>query len=1097
MQANSSYSQKTKISLDVGNATMEEVIDVIEANTEFKFIFNTKTVNLKRKVSISVKKVPIKRVLDLLFSKEGIRYEVEDRKILLTRAKMKASVMEVESAETSELPQILVSGTITDQDGTPLPGANILEKGTTNGTQADFDGNFSISVEDESAVIVISYVGFATKEVNLNGMTNLTITLEESAAGLDEVVVVGYGSQKKSDLTGSITSLQPDDFNKGTSSSPDQLILGKAAGVRISESSGEPGGAMNINIRGASSINATNQPLYVIDGFAIDNSPMLSGASSSAQLGNSAARNPLNAINPSDIASIQVLKDASATAIYGSRGANGVIIVTTKSGKHNEKTVFDFSSSVGVQNVSKRIDLLTTSEFIDVINGISSDAGNGVVYDESAIASIGDGTDWQDAIYRSAIIQNHNLSMSGGSEKSSYYLSLNYFNQEGVVKNTGIEKYIGRFNFNQNVGERVKLGVNINRSVVKDQNGIDGTNINEFGGPIYTALLYDPTAPIYNEDGSFYRSPNLTINNPVSLIEGVDSNTKTHRTIANMFVNYNLLTGLDAKFNFGYDNLTSQRDIYNSTLTIFGGPVNGIADKALLERENILFEYTMNYKKELFENHFFNLLGGVTYQDFISNSFAGGISGFPSDDLGTNNLGLGDTNSDNLQSSKARNSLFSYLTRLNYNLYNKYLLTASFRADGSSRFGENNKYGYFPSFALGWKINEEEFIPDVFNELKLRTSWGETGNQGIGNYQSLSTYQVGTYVALNDNLFRGVAPSRMGNPNLKWERTAQFNLGLDIGIINGRLSGSFDFFDKKTTDLLIALPIPSGTGFNSITSNVGSVRNHGFEFLINSTNINTENFEWSTSFNFSAIKNEVIDLGDSESIINEFTIIEEGSPLNSYYGYEITGIFQQGDDIANSSQPSSQTGYPIFKDLNGDNRITSDDRQILGDPFPDFTYGLQNTLRYKRFGLDFFIQGQEGVELVNRNVIESMYPLNFGRNRIAEQVLNRWTPQNTQTKWPSGVSPTAYGGGQLNSLTIQDASYIRLKTVQLSYDFPSLDIDFIKSARVYIVGQNLVTITDYEGYNPESNSGGLSAAQIDYNGYPLARTIQLGLNVSF
>ncbi|MCK0135715.1 TonB-dependent receptor [Arenibacter sp. S6351L] len=1096
------YSQKTRISLEMNDVQLSEVLNRIETISEFKFFVDTQKIDVKRAVDIKADKEKIFDILDKLFKGTNITYEVYKKQILLKKVEIAPTAPKSFGIDQSFIEldkyQQTITGTITDENGTPLPGANIIEKGTTNGTQADFDGNFAITLAENNAILLISYIGFSTKEIGLNGQTILNVQLEESASALDEIVVVGYGTVKKSDITGSVSSISDKDFNPGVNASVDQLIQGKASGVQIAQTSGEPGGGVSVRIRGSSSINAGNQPLYVIDGLPIDNGTLLSSGGSAGVGSNQNPRNPLNSLNPSDISSIEILKDASATAIYGSRGANGVVLITTKQG-NSGKIKVDYEGYSGMQTIAKRIDILSTQEYISSINDISVEGGQGPVFNSSDISNIGAGTDWQDQIYISAPVASHNLSMSGGNENTTFRTSLNYFNQDGIVKNSGIEKYIARVNINSKIGENINVGININSSVIKNNNQIDGVNTNEQAGPIYSSLLYDPTESVFNEDGSFSRSSNLTINNPLSLIEGISNTDKINRTFGNVFIDYEILKGLSTKLNFGYDNQNVIREIYNSRLTIRGQSENGIASITTLNRSNQLVEFTMNYVKEFNEKSTLNILGGTTYQNFLDSQFSGTISGFPSDATGVDNLNLGDDNFDGLGSNKAGNSLLSYIGRINYNYLNKYLLTGTLRADGSSRFGENNKFGYFPSFAFGWKLDKESFVPDIFDELKLRASWGITGNQDIGNYNSISTYSSGLSAILDDQLATSLRPSRIANPNLKWESTAQIDIGIDARILGGRVSATLDYFNKETRDLLINKPLPTASGYESILSNVGKMRNSGMEILLNSINISQENFMWSTTLNFSSIKNKITDLGNSSDIITGFvqnvgntSIYRVGEPAASYYGYIVSGIFQSQSEVEASAQPDSQPGYPVFKDVNGDRKISPADQVVIGNPYPEFTYGIQNTISYKDLSFDFFIQGQQGADLININRIESMYPANFRRNRIAEQALNRWTPDNPDTKWPSGINPNAYGGGKVNSLMVDDASYLRLQSIRLAYNIP---VKFARLMEVYVTGQNLITLTNYIGANPESNSFGRSNVKLDYNGYPLARTWVLGLKI--
>lgn len=1091
------YSQNTKLALDLQQVSVEQVLNEIKAQSEFNFLYRSDLIKELPKVDIKANKVSIEQILDQVLVPYGFTYEIYDNTVVIRKH------TSAESGIKSAPQQIEMSGKVTDENNEGLPGVNVLVKNTTIGTVTDIDGNYKLSVPDDAAILVFSSIGYITQEIPINGRTTIDVQMAEDVQSLSEVVVIGYGTVEKSDLTGAVSSLKSEDLNPGANASVDQMMSGRAAGVQISQSSSEPGGGLSIRVRGASSINASNEPLYVIDGFPIDNSPNLASGGSAQVAENQSPRNPLNSLNPNDIESIEILKDASATAIYGSRGANGVILVTTKKGKSGELTL-SYNTYTGIQQVAKKMDILSADQYIDVINDLSVAQGNDLVFSDADIAAIGDGTDWQEQIYRSAPVTDHNLSLSGGNEKTTVFASLNYFSQDGVVKNSGITRYIGRINLESQIGEKVDIGLNLNTSLVMDNNGIDGINTNENAGPIYASLLYDPTEPIYDEDGNFAQSSNLTVNNPVSLISGITSENKTNRTIGNFFVSYDFFDGLSAKLNVGADRQDSRRDIYNSRLTIRGGPAGGIANISVLERSNYLMEYTMNYNKNINENHALTILGGVTYQKFINRLFTGSISGFPSDDLRTDNLGLGDTNTDNLSSNHEENTLLSYLGRINYNLYNKFLFTGSIRADGSSRFGQNNKYGYFPSLAVGWKLSEENFIPEYFDQLKLRASWGQTGNQEIGNYGSLLTFGTGPDVVFNNTIQNSAVPQRIANPDLKWETTEQFNVGIDASILDGRISGTLDYFYKNTNDLLFNLPLPRSSGYQSVLTNVGEVENKGVEFLISSNNISKVDFQWNTTFNFAAIKNKVLDLGRVEEIVTggiqsvgNTAIIKEGQPLASYYGYQVTGIFQESDDIEGSAQPNAQPGFPVIADLNDDGMITPADQTILGDPFPDFTFGFQNSFNYKNWRLDMFIQGQQGAELLNINVIESLYPANFRRNRLAEQALNRWTPENTGTVWPSGVNPNAYGGSKVTSLVLQDASYIRLKNVQLSYNVPIENIGFLSSLRLYATGQNLFTLTDYIGFDPEANSFGRSNVRVDYSSYPLARTFLLGLNARF
>lgn len=1002
-----------------------------------------------------------------------------------------------------------ISGNITDsENGDPLIGASVLIKGTGTGTVTDFNGDFSLAA-NRGDVLAITYTGYQDQEVTVGAQTQLNIEMT-SGVLIDEVIVIGYGTVKKSDLTGSVSSMKEEDFNKGVNNAVEQLIQGRAAGVQVSQTSSEPGGGASIRIRGANSITAGNEPLYVIDGLPIDNSNLISGSGNgggeSAGVGSTVVgRNPLNALNPADIESIEILKDASSTAIYGSRGANGVILITTKKGKAG-KTAVNYDAYYGHQELPKRLDILNTAEYIQVMNEIAAEEIGSEIFSSADISAIGAGQEWQSEVLTSAPMQNHNLSLSGGSEKTTYFASVNYFDQDGVVRNTGIKKFGGRLNLNHKVGDRFNINFNLNTSVSFDDYAIDNSATNEAQGPVYASILYDPTVPIFDPNGAggFFSSPDLTVNNPVSLVEGIESKGQTNRTFGNVTMDYEIIDGLVAKLNFGSDRQTVRRDLYNSRATFRGSAAGGIANIATLELTNYLAEYTMNYTKEIDENNRFSVLGGITWQDFQSRTFSGTIQGFPADATGTDNLGLGNTDVDNLRSNRAGNQLLSYLGRVNYTLNNKYLFTASLRADGSSRFGRNNKYGYFPSVAVGWKLTEEDFIPEGV-DLKLRASWGKTGNQEIGNFASLSTFASGGDAILNNSIFAGTQPSRIANPDLKWETTTQTNIGIDFGFLEGRINGTIDWFQKKTDDLLLNLPLPASSGFGSILTNVGKVENSGIELLVNATVINQGALRWNTGFNISAIKNKATDLGGLDRIITgglanvgNSAIITPGEPIYSYYGYEVTGIFNTQQEVDNSAQPSSKPGYPIFADINNDGKITPDDQKILGKPFPDFTFGWNNSFSYKGFSLDVFISGSEGVQNINVQAVQSLYPANFRRNKFRKQFIDRWSPSNQDATYPSGVSPAAYGGGKVNTLTIEDASFIRLKNATLSYNFPVRNSTVFSNLRVYVSGINIFTISDYIGWDPDASlRGNTTVARADDNAYPLTRSWLFGLSVGF
>lgn len=1004
------------------------------------------------------------------------------------------------AAFQSHAQSVSIQGKVTSAtDQSPLPGINVLIKNSTTGTTTNTEGKFEIPA-DSKAVLVFSAIGYVTQEVEVKGRTQLTVQLNDDTRQLNELVVVGYGTQKKRDLTGSVSSLDSKDFNKGVQTSVDQLIAGRSAGVQVTQSSSEPGGGVTVRIRGANSINANNEPLYVIDGLPVNNSSVVPG---STLVNEQAPRNPLNALNPNDIESVEILKDASATAIYGSRGANGVILITTKKGTKGKLNV-NYSVSGAISEVTRRVPMLNATQYMSLLNDLRADQKQQPEFSAEQIAQVGKGTYWQDEIFKKGYLQNHQLSFSGGQDKFTYYASLNYLDQKGVVISSGIKKYIGRVNLNY-TDDKFKFGLSLNSSQVKDDFVPNGVSVNEGAGVVNTAIFQDPTLTIKNPNGTWTQTQIVNLENPLGLANEVSDFASTNRTFASVFAEYFFSPELSAKINFGTDRQDSRRDIFTSRLTKRAEGTKGIASVLTSSASNNLVEFTARYSKALNKNHQLEILGGYTYQEFDVNSLSAGAQNFPLDALGTDNLSAGAQSTFSLGSGRTKNQLLSYLGRVNYNLLDKYLLTASIRADGSSRFGDNRKYGFFPSVALGWRIKDELFLKNVntLTDLKLRASYGITGNQDIGSYKSLVLLGPQGQAIFDGTPYVGISTTQLPNPDLKWETTSQLDIGVDFSLFANRLSGSIDYFHKQTRDLLLQLPVPRTTGFSTTFKNVGALKNSGFEFALTSVNI-TAPFTWRSGLNFSVVKNEVTDLGTlpyilggSAGFTNDFTIIRKGDPLNAYYGYVVDGVFQQNDDIAKSAQPLSRPGEYKYRDVNKDGTINSADRTILGSPFPDFTYGLNNDFTYGPFNLSFFFQGVQGSTLFNLNRTESENPISFRRNRLAESYTDRWTPANPTNQNSSGVPVAVSYTSNVNSRAVENASYLRLKSVQLTYNFPSARWKYIRGVQVYLTGQNLFTITNYSGYDPEVSAFGTSNVRADYNAFPLSRTYTAGVSVNF
>ncbi|SHN32621.1 TonB-linked outer membrane protein, SusC/RagA family [Cyclobacterium lianum] len=976
---------------------------------------------------------------------------------------------------------IQISGTVTDENGDPLPGASITVMGTTSGTVTDIDGNYTINVPEESS-LVFSYIGYESKTVKVGAQTTINVSLSQDEASLDEVVVVGYGTVRKSDLTGSVSSIQADKLNTDSQASVEQIIQGRLPGVQVTQASARPGGNFSIRIRGSNSITAGNEPLYVIDG--------LPGA------------NPENSLNPSDIKSIEVLKDASATSIYGARGSNGVVLITTKNGKQNSPLTINYNTTISMQEPTRTLDMMDARQYMSFYNDVYIDRGLEPLFSQNDFTTIGAGTDWQAEVFRSAPIQEHRISFSGGSEDTQYFLSLNAFDQDGIVISSGFKRFSGRINLTHSVGDRLRIGINLNNSFVQEDQIPLGLGVNATAGVIAAALQLPPTEPVFNSDGT-YSTSLQDLSNPVAQARTMDRFEKRTRLFGNGFLEYELIEDLKAKFNLGIDQSIARGDSFDDVVTQIGLLRQGQASQSLRESNSHVVEFTLDYNKTFNAQHKLNLLGGYSYQEFMNSGFNASAMSFPTTSFGPNNLGSGDPFLNEVGSFKGKNNIVSGFGRVNYAYDERFLMTASFRADGSSRFGANNKFAYFPSGALAWNISNESFFPEegLVSDIKLRASYGVSGNQEIDNGRSLVLLGSGPVAVFNGNEFQSIAPTQLANPDLKWETTESFNLGVDLGILFGRISGSVEYFQNNTRDLLLLLPIPTTTGFGNSLQNVGNTRNSGFEFSLTSRNIDG-NFSWITDINMATVKNEVTNLGELPRILQggtrfmqDYTILEVGSPVNAYYGHVFDGIIQSSEELANSpSQTNGAVGSRKFRDLNGDNVINDQDRTIIGDPFPNFTLGLNNTLSYKGFSLDVFLEGKFGFEMANFTKIDSENPIDDLRNRQT-YVLDRWTPDILTNENPSFVNPSRTY--DFNSRIVEDASFVRLRSARIAYAFPNVNIKGISSLLVYASGQNLITWTGYSGYNPDINSLGTSNLRIDYSAYPLARTYALGINIGF
>jgi len=998
-------------------------------------------------------------------------------------------------------PQINSSlrGTVIDaKTKETLIGAIVHIEGTTHEVSTDKNGSFSfVTGQKFPYTLVVSFIGYEKAAVVVSE-SPVTISLKESFNQLNDVIVVGYGTQKKADLTGSIASISESEFKKTPVTSLDNGLRGRAPGVQVTSTSNQPGGGTSIRIRGSNSVNTGSEPLYVIDGFPIynDNNTFSSGVISGPKT------NALALINPNDIVSIEILKDASATAIYGSRGANGVVLVTTKKGQAGADKI-EFNTYVGVQKVAKTIPVLNATDFAKLVN----EANGTKIYSDQQIASFGEGTNWQNEIFRDAPVQNYQLGVSGGDQKTKYAVSLNYFDQQGVVINSGFKRYSARFNFEKKVTDQLTFGSTVTASrtggnqVLSATSGGEGTI-----GVVAAALAFSPILPVYNASGTYTLESDrgIPMGNPVATAREITNESFTNRTLANVFAELKIVKGLSLRSSVGADLLNNKEKYYAPRTVLAGYTVQGLGRVGALNTNSWLNENTLSYTNTL-GKHSLNSLTGFTIQKNKSENIISSASGFVNDNLKADNLGSGAVINSPVTTVNSF-SLLSYLGRVNYSYANKYLLTLTARVDGSSKFGANNKYGFFPSGSVAWKLSEEDFIKqlNVFSALKLRGSYGKTGNQEIASYQSLAGLTSFSYI-IGEKVVKGFAPGNIPNPDLKWESTAQTDVGLDAGFFNNRLNVTLDAYYKKTTNMLLFINVPWSTGYSSALQNIGSLENKGLELALNA-NILDKGLKWNANFNISWNKNKVLDLGSVSQIltgeingylkITDPIVIQPGQPLGSFYGYVSDGIFQNAAEVAASAQKTAVPGDRRYADLNGDGKIDATDRKFIGNAQPKFFGGMSHDFSYNSFDLGFSVNWVYGNEILNSTRAELDLPT--GQKNSSQRVVNRWTPTNPSTTIQRASLNRAF---LFSDALLEDGSYLRLNTVTLGYHLPSKVTKALRisNLKVYASALNLLTLTHYTGYDPESNQSGQNniLRGIDSDSYPNARTFLLGLNVGF
>ena len=1000
-----------------------------------------------------------------------------------------------------------ISGRVVDaQTGEPLPGVNILVKDTTIGSSTNVDGEFTLNVDDLDVVLVVSYIGYDQIEIDVDGRENLEIKLQPTVVEGEELVVIGYGQQRQRDLTGSVFTLNTDDIQNVTVTSPDQLLQGKISGVQLTNGSGQPGSATNILIRGGSSINAGNLPLFVVDGVPIN----MSAEETSIGILNGAPINPLASINPNDIKSITVLKDASATAIYGARGAGGVVLVTTKRGVAGKAQV-SYRGSYGIQTTPEKYPVLNAREYASLRNEALINDGLAPFYTTEEINNFGQGTNWQDEVFETGNVQKHYISVGGGNETTQYFISggYNFFN--GTVIESDFENLNLRLNLNTDINERIRLGNNftasrINSNIIKSSENTGGSGADV----ILAALVFNPTISLRADDGSY----NL-INepggqpNPVATAREITNQTERYNYVNNFFGEIDITSGLSFRSDFGININNAKENFFRPDFIQIVTPLNE-ARIGALNSTNWVFNNILRYEKqfEAFGSipQYFDITLGFTRENTTRELLQAGAQGFPVNELGFYNLSSGEQFS-TPGSFNESSDLISYLGRVNYRLLDRYLITFSGRIDGSSRFGKGNKYGFFPSGAIAWNMADESFIKDLnmLSELKLRLSYGVTGNQEIGNFRSLSL--MGTSAAvLGERVQNAVFPINISNPDLKWETTNQFNVGLDVSTLNNKISITADYYNKKTSDLLLNTPLPYTTGFNQSTINLGDIRNKGFEFGVEANALSTGNFSVNAGFNIAFNENEILSIGELEPFFaggkvrtaggDNNLIIQEGFPVGSFYGLKSGGIFQNEQEIVNSAQPNAVPGDERFVDINNDGTISADDRTVIGSSQPDFTGGFSSNLFYKNLELAMNFNFVYGNQIFNVNRFE-MERTNGNKNANSA-VLGRWTPNNPSTSIPRASRTNSQ---IFSDRFIEDGSFIRLQSLSLAYNIPGNVISGLnmRNLRIYVRGENLFVITNYSGFDPEVNSFGQDflTQGFDWGVYPKSRLFTAGIEINF
>ena len=1081
------------ITLKLDDVTLERALREVMSQGQLSLTYSRAVVPLDRTVTVSVDNQSVLDALRQVLGGTNVELWVSrDGRMALVPAERESRTAKVEQTGT-------ITGIVrASESGEALPGAIVTVVGTRFGATTGNDGRYTIRGLTPGSVLVNARrIGYSLDTARVTVVADQSVTADFSlrvlAVQLNEVVAVGYGTQTRREITGAVSSISSEEISRQPVQSIDQALLGRAPGVQVVTSSGQPGAGAMVRVRGGNSISAGNDPLYVVDGVPIVANANGANTSTLESQGMSGL-SPIASISPDDIESIDILKDASATAIYGARAANGVILITTKRGHAGENRT-SLNAYYGTQEVRHKLDLMNAQQFAQLVNTAYTNAGQAAPYSPAQITAFGNGTDWQNAIFRSAPVSNVDLSFSGGDDNTKYYVSGNLLRNQGVVIGTNMNRGSFRLNLDQDVSNRFRIGNRLSFTRSQGQILPNGGNGQETSSVILNAILAPPTLPVYTSSGEYFIDVNpLTgrpFSNPVATARLITNKELQNRLIGNGYAEYDLLKALTLRSTFGVDYLGSTQDYYSPANTYPGRNYGGYGSRGSAETTTWLNENTVHYNRQAWRASTLDLLGGVTFQRTQATNISGTAQGFLTDRLTVNGLNTGSTFV-GVWTGSPHSSLLSYFARANWDVADRYLFTATGRVDGSSKFGEGNQYGFFPSAAVAWRASNESFIKNLgwFDDLKLRASYGRTGNQDIGNYASLATLGSTVYVFGGQRAV-GYVPSSLANPDLKWETTDQADVGLDVAVLKNRLFVNADYYDKRTHDLLLYVNVPATSGFSSSLQNVGSVRNKGFELGVNTVNL-AGTFGWTSGLNLAWNRNKVLNLGVNDQLIGPAgvgaganqnpTILKVGEPINSFYGWVYTGM---------------QNGQPQYKDLNGDGDITDDDRTIIGNAQPNYTGGLQNRFTWKNLALSVFLQWSVGNKIynINRALLTSAAG---NANQFADVLQNAG----------NNGSPTPKIGNTFDShpstLFVENGTYLRGKNIRLDWSVPSRWISTgrfgsLSSLGFYVSAQNFFTNTKYTGFDPEiTEYAGSNLAQgFDFGTYPQPRQITFGLTTSF